>query len=57
MGIIKRQQNDVLYFFNLGIFILNFFGCAACTHANGDKTLIALAFGLSVFMAVMVSDF
>jgi aquaporin related protein len=37
----------------VGIFILNFFGCAACTHANGDKTLISLAFGLSVFMAVM----
>ncbi|KAL1375347.1 hypothetical protein pipiens_017544, partial [Culex pipiens pipiens] len=35
------------------IFILNFFGCAACTHAAGDKTLISLAFGLSVFMVVM----
>jgi aquaporin related protein len=35
---------------------LNFFGCAACTHAKGDETLIALAFGLAVFMAVMVSD-
>ncbi|XP_062707372.1 aquaporin AQPAe.a [Aedes albopictus] len=37
----------------IGIFILNFFGCAACTHAAGDKTLISLAFGLSVFMVVM----
>lgn len=37
----------------VGIFILNFFACAACTHANGDKTLISLAFGLSVFMVVM----
>lgn len=37
----------------VGIFILNFFGCAACTHAAGDKTLISLAFGLSVFMVVM----
>ncbi|KAG5675058.1 hypothetical protein PVAND_004995 [Polypedilum vanderplanki] len=36
-----------------GIFILNFFGCAACTHAKGDEVLIALAFGLSVFMAAM----
>lgn len=36
-----------------GIFILNFFGCAACTHANGDLVLISLAFGLSVFMAAM----
>ncbi|XP_055641053.1 aquaporin AQPAe.a isoform X1 [Toxorhynchites rutilus septentrionalis] len=37
----------------IGILILNFFGCAACTHAAGDKTLISLAFGLSVFMVVM----
>lgn len=37
----------------VGIFILNFFGCAACTHAAGDKTLISLTFGLSVFMVVM----
>lgn len=42
--------------FITGIFILNFFACAACTHANGDKTLISLAFGLSVFMVVMVSS-
>ena len=40
----------------IGIFILNFFSCAACTQSNGDLTLIALAFGLSVFMAAMVSD-
>ncbi|KAL9692383.1 hypothetical protein quinque_000049 [Culex quinquefasciatus] len=39
----------------VGIFILNFFGCAACTHAAGDKTLISLAFGLSVFMVVMAA--
>jgi aquaporin rerated protein, invertebrate len=37
-----------------GIFILNFFSVLACTHAKGDETLISLAFGLSVFMAVMV---
>lgn len=37
-----------------GIFILNFFGCAACTQSNGDFVLISLAFGLSVFMAAMV---
>ncbi|CAO1361633.1 unnamed protein product [Diamesa hyperborea] len=37
----------------VGIFILNFFGCAACIHAKGDETLISLAFGLSVFMAAM----
>lgn len=36
-----------------GIFILNFFGCAACTQSNGDFVLISLAFGLSVFMAAM----
>ena len=41
----------------VGIFILNFFGCAACTHAGTDLTLISLAFGLSVFMAAMVSAF
>lgn len=39
----------------IGIFILNFFSCAACTQSGGDKTLISLAFGLSVFMAAMVS--
>jgi aquaporin rerated protein, invertebrate len=39
----------------IGIFILNFFACAACTQSNGDLTLISLAFGLSVFMAAMVS--
>jgi len=37
----------------IGIFILNFFSCAACTQSDGDKTLISLAFGLSVFMAAM----
>nr|BAK32937.1 aquaporin [Belgica antarctica] len=46
----------------IGIFILNFFSCAACTQAAfktgidtyaNDLTLIALAFGLSVFMAAM----
>jgi len=37
----------------IGIFILNFFSCAACTQSNGDFTLISLAFGLSVFMAAM----
>lgn len=40
----------------IGIFILNFFSCAACTQSKGDLTLISLAFGLSVFMAAMVSD-
>ncbi|KAJ6627581.1 Aquaporin [Pseudolycoriella hygida] len=35
----------------VGIFLLNFFGCASCTH--GDKTMISFAFGLAVFMAVM----
>lgn len=39
----------------IGIFILNFFSCAACTQSNGDFVLISLAFGLSVFMAAMVS--
>jgi aquaporin rerated protein, invertebrate len=39
-----------------GIFILNFFGCAACVQSGGDKVLISLAFGLSVFMAAMVSQ-
>lgn len=38
----------------IGIFILNFFSCAACSQANGDLVLIALAFGLSVFMAESV---
>jgi hypothetical protein len=37
-----------------GIFILNFFGCAACAQSGGDKVLISLAFGLAVFMAAMV---
>ncbi len=41
-----------------GIFILNFFGCAACaqsgTSVYQDKVLISLAFGLAVFMAAMV---
>lgn len=35
----------------VGIFILNFFSCAACSQSNGDLTLISLAFGLSVFAA------
>lgn len=41
-----------------GIFILNFFGCAACTQSSGgtNYVLISLAFGLSVFMAACVSD-
>lgn len=39
----------------IGIFILNFFSCAACTQSNNDLVLISLAFGLSVFMAAMVS--
>lgn len=53
-----RGQGNNLYkavfaeFF--GIFILNFFGCAACVQSGGDKVLISLAFGLSVFMAAMV---
>lgn len=38
-----------------GIFILNFFGCAAVTQSSGDVVLYSLAFGLSVFMAAMVS--
>jgi aquaporin related protein len=38
-----------------GIFILNFFGCAAVTQSKGDFTLVSLAFGLAVFMAAMVS--
>jgi len=37
----------------IGIFILNFFSCAACTQSHGDYVLISLAFGLSVFMAAM----
>lgn len=40
-----------------GIFILNFFGCAACAQSGGDKVVISLAFGLAVFMAAMVRDF
>lgn len=35
----------------VGIFILNFFGCASCI--SGETTTIALAFGLAIFMAVM----
>lgn len=37
----------------LGTFILNFFGCLSCT--TGNLTAISLAFGLAVFMVVMVS--
>ncbi|CAD7076650.1 unnamed protein product [Hermetia illucens] len=37
----------------IGTFLLNFFGCAACTQAP-NTTYIALAFGLAVFMAIMV---
>lgn len=37
----------------IGIFILNFFSCAACSQSKGDFVLISLAFGLSVFMAAM----
>lgn len=57
---LKGKQGNNLYkaifaeFF--GIFILNFFGCAACTQSNGDFVLISLAFGLSVFMAAMVRN-
>lgn len=40
----------------IGIFVLNFFSCAACSQSNGDLVLISLAFGLSVFMAAMVSN-
>jgi aquaporin rerated protein, invertebrate len=39
----------------IGIFILNFFSCGACVQSNGDLVQISLAFGLSVFMAAMVS--
>lgn len=39
----------------LGTFILNFFGCLSCT--TGNITAISLAFGLAVFMVVMVSLF
>lgn len=39
----------------VGIFILNFFSCAACSQSKGDLTLISLAFGLSVFAAASVS--
>lgn len=39
----------------IGIFILNFFSCAACSQSKNDYVLISLAFGLSVFMAAMVS--
>lgn len=39
----------------IGIFILNFFSCAACTQSKGDFVLISLAFGLSVFAAASVS--
>lgn len=39
----------------LGTFILNFFGVLSCT--SNDKTAISLAFGLAVFMVVMVSLF
>ena len=39
----------------VGIFFLNFFACGASTQANGDLTLIGLAYGLSVFTAAMVS--
>lgn len=36
-----------------GIFILNFFGCAACAQSGGDKVVISLAFGLAVFCSAM----
>jgi glycerol uptake facilitator-like aquaporin len=39
----------------VGIFILNFFSCAACSQSKGDFVLISLAFGLSVFAAASVS--
>lgn len=38
----------------IGIFFLNFFACSAVTEAGGDLVLIALAFGLSIFISIMV---
>lgn len=35
-----------------GIFLLNFFACSACTF--GDLTMMSFAFGLTIFVAVMV---
>lgn len=47
----SRKTNFFLLF--IGIFLLNFFACAACTF--GDNTMISFSFGLVVFVAVMVS--
>lgn len=38
-----------------GIFLLNFFACSTCTF--GDLTMMSLAFGLTIFVAVMVINF
>lgn len=50
------STNSNLYKFTLsfiGIFFLNFFACGSCTF--GDLNMMSLAFGLAVFVAVMVS--
>lgn len=58
LGLNSHVPNDHLYivYYRLGIFLLNFFGVASCNHKSGDNVLIALTFGLVVFMAVMVSE-
>lgn len=51
--LLNSDKLEICCLFQLGIFLLNFFGVASC--ATNDKTLISLTFGLVVFMAVMVS--
>lgn len=36
-----------------GIFLLNYFACATCTF--GNQTMMSFAFGLTVFVSIMVS--
>ncbi|XP_031619869.1 aquaporin AQPAn.G isoform X1 [Contarinia nasturtii] len=47
----KHKLTNALLAEFVGIFLLNFFACAACTF--GDHTMISFAFGLTVFVAVM----
>lgn len=39
----------------VGIFVLNFFPNASCTHAKGDVVLSSLTFGFTVFVLISVS--
>lgn len=49
----KFNQFSLAPFIQPGIFLLNFFACAACTF--GDQTMVSFSFGLVVFVAIMVS--